>query len=40
MVHPAMLSADDAEKLTIPLAIYITKDESTDEVCTPASWRS
>lgn len=32
MVHPAMLSADDAEKLTVPLAMYITKDESVDEV--------
>jgi len=31
MVHPAMLSADDAEKLTIPLAMYITKDESVTE---------
>jgi len=31
MVHPAMLSADDAEKLAIPLAMYITKDESIDE---------
>lgn len=27
-----MLSADDAEKLTIPLAMYITKDESVTEV--------
>jgi len=31
MVHPAMLSAGDAEKLTVPLAMYITKDESVDE---------
>jgi len=31
MVHPAMLSAADAEKLTVPLAMYITKDESVDE---------
>jgi len=31
MVHPAMLSADDANKLTIPLAMYITKDEPIAE---------
>jgi len=31
MVHPAMLSSDDATKLTVPLAMYITKDESTEE---------
>ncbi|KAF7971838.1 hypothetical protein HWV62_19855 [Athelia sp. TMB] len=33
MVHPAqvMLSAEDAEKLTVPLAMYISKDESADE---------
>jgi len=30
-IHPAMLSAEDAQKLTIPLAIYISKDESVDE---------
>lgn len=27
-----MLSVDDAQKLTIPLAIYISKDEPLDEV--------
>lgn len=27
-----MLSAEDAQKLTIPLAIYISKDEPLDEV--------
>jgi len=31
IVHPAMLSADDARKLTVPLAIYISKDEPIDE---------
>ncbi|KAF8640655.1 hypothetical protein AX17_000312 [Amanita inopinata Kibby_2008] len=31
IVHPAMLSAEDARKLTVPLAIYISKDESMDE---------
>ncbi|KAJ7102314.1 hypothetical protein B0H15DRAFT_814111 [Mycena belliarum] len=31
IVHPAMLSVDDAQKLTVPLGIYISKDESTDE---------
>ncbi|GLB36509.1 putative dienelactone hydrolase family protein [Lyophyllum shimeji] len=31
VVHPAMLSAADAEKLTVPLAIYISKDEPIDE---------
>ncbi|KAF8349811.1 dienelactone hydrolase [Amanita rubescens] len=27
IIHPAMLSAKDADKLTIPLAIYISKNE-------------
>ncbi|RXW23830.1 hypothetical protein EST38_g2024 [Candolleomyces aberdarensis] len=31
IIHPAMLSVDDAEKLTIPLAIYVSHDESEDE---------
>ncbi|KAG6891087.1 hypothetical protein C0995_014177 [Termitomyces sp. Mi166 len=31
IVHPAMLSAADAEKLTVPLGIYISKDEPVDE---------
>ncbi|RDB29046.1 putative AIM2 family protein C30D10.14 [Hypsizygus marmoreus] len=31
IVHPAMLSHADAEKLTVPLAIYISKDEPIDE---------
>ncbi|KAF8078238.1 hypothetical protein FPV67DRAFT_1405312 [Lyophyllum atratum] len=31
IVHPAMLSAADAEKLTVPLGIYVTKDEPADE---------
>ncbi|KAJ6519444.1 Alpha/Beta hydrolase protein [Mycena sanguinolenta] len=31
IIHPAMLSVDDAEKLTVPLAIYISKDEPVDE---------
>jgi len=31
MVHPAMLSVDDATKLTIPLAMYVSKDESVEE---------
>ncbi|KAJ3575922.1 hypothetical protein NP233_g796 [Leucocoprinus birnbaumii] len=31
IVHPAMLSVDDVEKVTIPLAIYISKDEPVDE---------
>ncbi|KAM6498371.1 Alpha/Beta hydrolase fold [Amanita muscaria] len=31
IVHPAMLSAEDAQKLTVPLAIYISKDESLEE---------
>ncbi|KAF7437194.1 hypothetical protein PC9H_004030 [Pleurotus ostreatus] len=31
IVHPAMLSADDASKLTVPLAIYISQDEPVDE---------
>lgn len=31
IVHPAMLSVDDAQKLTIPFAIYPSKDEPVDE---------
>jgi len=31
IVHPAMLSVSDVNKLTIPLAIYISKDEPWDE---------
>jgi len=31
LVHPAMLNANDAAKLTIPLAMYISKDESVEE---------
>ncbi|KAG6812066.1 hypothetical protein H0H92_004597 [Tricholoma furcatifolium] len=31
IVHPAMLSAADAEKLTVPLAIYPSKDEPVTE---------
>ncbi|PFH54747.1 hypothetical protein AMATHDRAFT_135249 [Amanita thiersii Skay4041] len=31
IVHPAMLSADDAKKLTVPLGIYISKDEPISE---------
>jgi len=31
IVHPAMLSVDDANKLTIPFAIYPSKDEPKDE---------
>jgi len=31
IIHPAMLSSDDATKLTVPLAMYITKDEPVDE---------
>jgi dienelactone hydrolase len=31
IVHPAMLSVQDAQKLTVPLAIYISKDEPIDE---------
>jgi len=31
IVHPAMLSVDDAAKLKIPLAMYISKDEPVDE---------
>ncbi|KAK7064555.1 dienelactone hydrolase family protein [Favolaschia claudopus] len=31
IVHPAMLSSDDAQKLTVPLAIYVSKDEPIDE---------
>ncbi|KAG6837888.1 hypothetical protein H0H93_013041 [Arthromyces matolae] len=31
LVHPAMLSVADAEKLTVPLGIYISKDEPIKE---------
>ncbi|KAG5729789.1 hypothetical protein E4T56_gene984 [Termitomyces sp. T112] len=31
IVHPAMLSVADAEKLTVPLGIYISQDEPVDE---------
>ncbi|KII86382.1 hypothetical protein PLICRDRAFT_43972 [Plicaturopsis crispa FD-325 SS-3] len=31
IVHPAMLSADDASKLSVPLGIYISNDEPVDE---------
>jgi dienelactone hydrolase len=31
IVHPAMLSVDDAQKLTVPFAIYISNDEPIDE---------
>ncbi|KAJ7293185.1 hypothetical protein C8J57DRAFT_1429069 [Mycena rebaudengoi] len=31
IVHPAMLSADDAAKLTVPLGVYISNDEPVDE---------
>jgi len=31
IVHPAMLSVGDAEKLTVPLGIFPSKDESQDE---------
>jgi len=31
ILHPAMLSVEDAHKLTVPLAIYISKDEPVDE---------
>jgi len=31
IIHPAMLSADDASKLTIPLALYPSKDDPKDE---------
>ncbi|KAJ4476609.1 Alpha/Beta hydrolase protein [Lentinula aciculospora] len=31
IVHPAMLSAEDSEKLTVPLAIYPSKDEPKEE---------
>ncbi|KIK71401.1 hypothetical protein GYMLUDRAFT_33563 [Collybiopsis luxurians FD-317 M1] len=31
IVHPAMLSVEDSEKLTVPLAIYPSKDEPKDE---------
>jgi hypothetical protein len=35
-----MLSEDDATKLAVPLAIYISKDEPLDEVCDPRHQRS
>jgi len=31
MLHPAMLSVEDAAQLTIPLAIYASKDEPVDK---------
>ncbi|KAK7058344.1 hypothetical protein VNI00_001975 [Paramarasmius palmivorus] len=31
IVHPAMLSAEDANKLTVPLGMYISGDEPVDE---------
>ncbi|KAH8835855.1 hypothetical protein DL96DRAFT_1575833 [Flagelloscypha sp. PMI_526] len=31
IVHPAMLSPSDAEKITIPFAMYISKDEPIEE---------
>ncbi|KAJ7071488.1 Alpha/Beta hydrolase protein [Mycena amicta] len=31
IVHPAMLSVGDAEKLTVPLGIYPSKDEPVEE---------
>ncbi|KAF7306597.1 Dienelactone hydrolase family protein [Mycena indigotica] len=31
IVHPAMMSVGDAEKLTVPLGIYPSKDEPVDE---------
>ncbi|KAG6891405.1 hypothetical protein C0992_007629 [Termitomyces sp. T32_za158] len=40
IVHPAMLSATDAEKLTVPLGIYISKDEPLDEVLDVISKKS
>jgi hypothetical protein len=30
-IHPAMLSASDAENLSVPLGLYPSKDEPTDE---------
>ncbi|TFK57569.1 hypothetical protein OE88DRAFT_1620274 [Heliocybe sulcata] len=30
-VHPAMLSAEDVETLSVPLGLYPSKDESTEE---------
>ncbi|KAF5384744.1 hypothetical protein D9757_006252 [Collybiopsis confluens] len=32
IVHPAMLSVEDSEKLTIPLAIYPSKDEPYNKI--------
>jgi dienelactone hydrolase len=31
IVHPAMLSVEDAEKLNVPLGLFISKDEPEDE---------
>jgi len=31
IIHPAFLSAPDAEKLTLPLGLYISNDESSQE---------
>lgn len=33
-----MLSADDASKLTVPLGMYITKDEDVKEVSVKATF--
>jgi len=30
-VHPAMLSADDGEKLSVPIGLFISKDEPRDD---------
>lgn len=32
ITSPSMLSVADAEKLTVPLGIYISKDEPIEEV--------
>ncbi|TFL03637.1 Alpha/Beta hydrolase protein [Pterulicium gracile] len=32
VVHPAMFSVDDAEKVQVPMGIYPSKDESKDEL--------
>ncbi|PSS37124.1 hypothetical protein PHLCEN_2v997 [Hermanssonia centrifuga] len=31
IIHPAMLSVDDAEKLNVPLGMFISNDESKEE---------
>jgi len=31
IIHPAMLSVEDSSKLTVPLAIYPSKDESSED---------